>query len=91
MTRLDRVVMLLLGGLVGVGRGRGKARQRARQGDDRIDVGSVSSGQVTSHNVEMRFKPRRELKEPGHLRKSAQADDSGCDGRALGARKGQKE
>lgn len=39
----------------------------------------------------MRFKPGRELKEPGHLGKSAQAGDTGCDGRTLGARKGQKE
>jgi hypothetical protein len=53
MTRLDWFVMLL-GGLVGVGRGRGEARQRARQGDNRRDVRSVSSIHVKSHNVEMR-------------------------------------
>lgn len=57
---------MLLGGLVGVGGGRGKAASETRRPEKRRLFCLVCS-QVTSHNVEMRVDPRRELKEPGHL------------------------
>lgn len=75
------------------GGSRGKARQGSERDKETTAETSVPSRPFSRHvtQVKMRFDRRRELKEPGHWGKSAQAGDSGCDGRALGIRKGQKE
>lgn len=86
---------MLLGGLVG-GRERtrqGKARQRAGQGDNKKSPSRlVRSGPVTSHNVDaIQAEAGVEGARPLWKSKSAQAGDTGWDGRALGGRRGQEE
>lgn len=88
---------MLLSGLVG-SRERtrqGKARQRARQGDNRRDVRPVLSGQARSRHTMLKDAIQAgagtEEARPLWKSRSVQADDTGWDGRALGARRGQKE